>query len=55
MGNKIVHIDENKKTVSVDGTEYDLTPGIYALIMLKHLRAIKAHHLFSGIFSTQNV
>ena len=34
MGSKVVQIDEYKKTV--DGTEYDLTPGLYALIMLKH-------------------
>ena len=38
MGNKIVQVDENKKTLSVDGTEYDLTPGLQAFIMQKHLR-----------------
>ena len=36
MGNKIVEIDDNKKTVTVDGREYDLTPGLKALIMQKH-------------------
>ena len=38
MGNKIVQIDENKKTLSVDGTEYDLTPSLCALILLKRPR-----------------
>ena len=28
MGSKVVQIDENKNTLSVDGTEHDLTPGI---------------------------
>ena len=36
MGNKVVQLDEN--TLAVDDTEYMLTPGIRALIALKHLR-----------------
>ena len=36
MGNKIIPVDG--KTLSVDGTEYDLTPGLQALIMQKHPR-----------------
>ena len=38
MGNKIVQVDENKKILGVDCTEYDLTPGIQAFIMQKHPR-----------------
>ena len=36
VGNKIVQVD--RKTLSVDGTEYDLTPGLQAFIMQKHPR-----------------
>ena len=36
MGNKIVQVDEDKNTLSVDGTEYDLTPDLPAFIMRKH-------------------
>ena len=36
MGKKIVQVDKNKKTLSVDHTEYDLTPGLQAFIMQKH-------------------
>ena len=38
MGNKVVQSDENKKTLTADDTVYDFTPGLYALIMLKHPR-----------------
>ena len=38
MGNKVVQIDENEKTLTVDGTVYDFTPSLQALIMLKHPR-----------------
>ena len=36
MGNKIVEIDENKKILTVDGREYDLTPGVRPIITKKH-------------------
>ena len=36
MGNKVLQIDENKNTLTVDDTVYDLTPGLYAFIMQKH-------------------
>ena len=35
IGNKVVQFDGNKKTVTVDDTEYKLSPGLEALIMLK--------------------
>ena len=38
MGNKIVQFDGNKKTLTVDDTEYKLSPGLEALVMLKHPR-----------------
>ena len=38
MGNKVVQFDRNKKTLTVDDTEYKHTPGLEALIMLKHPR-----------------
>ena len=38
MGSKVVQFDGNKKTLTVDYTEYKLTPGLEALIMLKHPR-----------------
>ena len=38
MGNKVVQIDKNKMTLTVDDTVYDLTPGLYAFIMQKHPR-----------------
>ena len=38
MGNKIVEIDGNKKILTVDDEENDLTPGCMALIMQKHPR-----------------
>ena len=37
MGNKVGQIDESKKTLTVDDTVYDLTPGLYTFIMQKHL------------------
>ena len=36
MGNKIVEIDENERVLSVDGTKYDFTPGLWAFITQKH-------------------
>ena len=38
MGNKIIQqqLGENKKSLTVDDTEYELTPGLHALIMQKH-------------------
>ena len=38
MGNEVVQINRNKRTSSVDDTEYDFTPGRHALIMSKHPR-----------------
>ena len=39
MGNKIVRIDVNRKTLPVDHTEYKITLDLEALIVLKHPRA----------------
>ena len=39
MGNKTMQFDRNIKTLTVVGTVYDFTPGLHALIMLKHQRA----------------
>ena len=36
MGNKVVQFDENKSTLLVDDVKYKFTPGIVALIGLKH-------------------
>ena len=36
MGNKIVEIDDNERVLSVDGTKYDFTPGLWAFITQKH-------------------
>ena len=36
IGNEVVQINRNKRTLSVDDTEYDFTPGLHALIMSKH-------------------
>ena len=38
MGNKVVQIDENKKTLTVDDTVYDFTPVLQGMIMSKHPR-----------------
>ena len=40
MGNNIVQVqlNENKNTLTVDGIEYELTPGLHGLIMRKHPR-----------------
>ena len=35
-GNKIVEINENEKTLTVDDTVYDLTSGLWAFIVQKH-------------------
>ena len=35
MGSKIVQVDLNKKTLTVDGTVYDFTPGLRQLIVRK--------------------
>ena len=36
MGNNVMQFDGHKNTLTVDDTEYKLTPGLEALIMLKH-------------------
>ena len=41
MGNKVVQFNGNKKTLTVDDTEYKLTPCLEALIMLKHPQPTK--------------
>ena len=38
MGNKVVRLDINGKTLLVDDTEYKLTPGLLVLITSKHPR-----------------
>ena len=38
MRNEVVHINRNKRALSVDDKEYDFTPGLHALIMSKHPR-----------------
>ena len=38
MGNKIVQLNSNKKTLTVDDTEYEFTSCLHALIMWKHPR-----------------
>ena len=38
MGNKVVRLSANGKTLLVDDTEYKLTPGLFVLITNKHLR-----------------
>ena len=39
MGNKIVQVNRDRKTLTVDGTVYDFTPGLQAMIRLKHSRS----------------
>ena len=41
MGNKVVQINGNKRALTVDDTEYNLTPGLEMLIVQKHPRAIQ--------------
>ena len=36
MGNKVVLVDGNRKTLTVDDIEYELTPGLQALVIQKH-------------------
>ena len=36
MGSEIVETDENEMVLTVDGREYDFTPGLWAFIMQKH-------------------
>ena len=36
MGNNVVRLDVNEKTVTIDDTEYKLTPGLLVLITRKH-------------------
>ena len=38
MGNKVLQLAASRKTLSVDDTEYNLTPGLLVLITQKHLR-----------------
>ena len=38
MGNKVVRLDVNGKTLTVDDAEYKITQGLRALIALKHPR-----------------
>ena len=38
MGNKIVRLGANGKTLMVDDTEYKLAPGLLVLITYKHPR-----------------
>ena len=38
IGNKVVRLDANGKTLSVDDTWYKLTPGLLVLITKKHPR-----------------
>ena len=38
MGNKILQLDRNKKTLTVDGVVHDFTLGLHVLIMSKHPR-----------------
>ena len=38
MGNKVVHIVVNRKTLTVDDTEYKLTTGLLILTTQKHPR-----------------
>ena len=56
MGKKLVQIDENKKTLTVNGTVYDLTSDLYALIMLQHIeysriRQVLLDHTLHGNIS----
>ena len=39
MGDKVVRLGGNAKTLIVDDTEYKLTPGLFVLIVNKHSRA----------------
>ena len=39
IGNKVVRLGANGKTLSVDDTKYKLTPGLFVLITKKHTRA----------------
>ena len=39
MGNKVVRLGANGKALTIDGTEYKLTPGLFVLITNKHPRA----------------
>ena len=39
IGNKVVRLDTNGKTLSVDDRGYKLTPGLFVLITKKHPRA----------------
>ena len=39
MGNKAVRLDVNGKTLTMDDIEYKITPGLEALIALKHPRS----------------
>ena len=36
MGNKVVEIDENERFLSVDGTKYDFTHGLWGFITQNH-------------------
>ena len=38
MRNKVARLDVNRENLIVDDTEYKITPGLDALIMLKHPR-----------------
>ena len=39
MRNKLVRLDVSRKTLTVDYTEYKLTPGLLVLVRKKHPRA----------------
>ena len=45
MGSKAVRLGVNGKTLIVDDTEYKFTPGLKALIMLKHPRRDNLKHM----------
>ena len=43
MGSKVVRLDENEKILTVDDTEYKLTPGLRALVTLKQPQPSKCN------------
>ena len=49
MGSEIVEIDENERFLSVDGRNYDFTPGHWAFITQKHPQVSRDYRTYKSL------
>ena len=55
LRNRIVLVDENKKILSVDGTDYDLTPGLQVFILEKPQWTSHDYRVYKSLFAQTKV